>query len=119
MSDLIHQLDNPCQRNYPRVLFICSAGMLRSATAAHHFVSRGWNTRCAGTEEYAVQPVHENTLLWAEKIYVMEETHLGHLERKFNIQNLDITVLGVPDMFNYMDPELIQLLEDRLDEAFR
>ena len=100
-----------------KVLFICSYGMLRSATAAHHFISRGWNTRCAGTMPDAVQPIHKNTLLWADKIYVMEKKHIEQLKDMFDIRDLNIRVLDIPDVFSYMDPELIQLLEARLEET--
>ncbi|MCR4308351.1 MAG: protein tyrosine phosphatase [Candidatus Berkelbacteria bacterium] len=109
-------LTSPYQREYPKWLFICTAGMLRSATAAHHFASKGINTRCAGTDElYAIQPVHENTLMWADKIFCMEKEHKEYLNRKFDCRNLDITVLDIQDDFSYREEKLIQLLEDAIN----
>ena len=114
MSGLIEQLNNPFQKNYPKWLFICSAGMLRSATAAHLFAGEGINTRCAGTEEYAVQPIHENTILWADYIFVMEQIHVGQLNKKFYPQ--PYIVLNIPDKYEYNSPELKDLLRKKIDE---
>src|SRR3990167_11372247 len=105
---------NPCQGNYPRWLFVCSAGMLRSATAAHHFAGRNVNTRCAGTDESAIQPIHQNTLMWADEIFVMEQEHLDKINSRFDTRNMIIHVLGIPDRFNYRDVELIKLIEEKV-----
>ena len=117
MSGLIEQLNNPFQKNYPKWLFICSAGMLRSATAAHLFASKGINTRCAGTEEYAIQPIHENTLLWADKIFVMEHQHAIVLNKRFLPQkDKPYIILNIEDKYDYRSPELIKLLEKKMKE---
>ena len=119
MSGLIEQLNNPFQKNYPKWLFICSAGMLRSATAAHLFASKGINTRCAGTEEYAIQPIHENTLLWADKIFVMEHQHAIALNKRFLPQkDKPYIILNIEDKYDYRSPELIELLEKKMKEFF-
>ena len=91
--------------------------MLRSATAAHLFASQGINTRCAGTEEYAIQPVHENTLLWADKIFVMEQYHADVLNKRFS--PLPYIVLNIPDIFYYNDSKLKKLLEENVYEYMK
>jgi len=114
MTSLLAHLDNEYQGKYPRWLFVCSAGMLRSATAAHYFAGRNVNTRCAGIAEYAVQPVHENTILWADEIFVMEPHHKARLEEKFDLSNKKVTVLGIPDQFAYRDDALVKLLDEKV-----
>ena|SRR3990167_7757840 len=104
-------LNNPYQRNYPRVLFLCSAGMLRSATAAHIMAGHGWNTRCAGTESYAIQPVCDEVLDWAQEIYCMEQEHANKVDRGYSDK---IKVLGIQDIYAYRDPDLIKLIEEKL-----
>ncbi len=77
---------NRYQGNTPKVLFLCSAGLLRSATAAHTFSSPpyNWNTRTAGVEiEYALNPVNEALLEWADEIYVMQADHALALAKIF------------------------------------
>lgn len=54
-SGVVH---NPYQGKDKKVLFVCSAGILRSATAARIY-GRKYNTRCAGTGlDYALIPPH-------------------------------------------------------------
>lgn len=111
---------NKYQGNTPRVLFICSAGLLRSATASHVFCSEpyNWNTRSAASNsEYGLNIVNEALLEWADLICVMQEEHI------FLMQNLDINFdkyshkvvnLNIPDMFMYRDPEMIRLLKQHV-----
>jgi predicted protein tyrosine phosphatase len=114
------------QDKYKRVLFICSAGLLRSATAAHIFSGEpyNWNTRPAGVSvEYALNPVTEALLEWADKVYCMEPEHLEDLKHIFDdiIDDLlehrgndFIEVLNIPDTFSYRDPQLVTLLQEKV-----
>lgn len=102
---------NPYQGNYPRALFVCSAGMLRSATACHVMAGHGWNTRCAGTEEYAIQPLHPNTMDWAQEIYCMEAYHADHIPDRFKDK---VIVLDILDVYTYRHPDLIAVIEEKL-----
>jgi predicted protein tyrosine phosphatase len=65
--------DNPYQGNSSRYLFVCSAGLLRSPTAAAVGASLGYNTRSCGCEEYALIPLSVNLIEWAHKIFFMNE----------------------------------------------
>ena len=98
------------------VLFVCSAGMLRSATAAH-LAHREfeWNTRCAGIEPYAVQPIHQNTVEWAQLIFCMESKHFEFIKAHYpkNIQQRCV-ILDIPDNFSYRDMELEAMLRNKL-----
>lgn len=113
---------NSYQNVHPKVLFVCSAGILRSATASHVFSAEpyNWNTRSAGSVlEYALNPVTEALLLWADEIYLMEPIHLQYLETIFPEDILSsyrpkIKVLNVPDDFTYREPELIKILIEQV-----
>mgnify|MGYP006914605993 FL=1 len=59
--------NNPYQGGDKRVLFVCSAGLLRSATAARIYAGR-YNTRAAGSADYALIPVTQELLLWAHEV---------------------------------------------------
>ncbi len=122
----LSNVKNPYQGEYKKVLFVCSAGLLRSATAAHVFSTEpyNWNTRTAGVSvEYALNPVTEALLEWADKVYCMEPEHLEDLKHIFGdiIDDLlgyrgkdFIEVLNIPDSFPYRDPQLVTLLQEKV-----
>lgn len=124
----LSNVNNPYQNQdqYKRVLFVCSAGLLRSATAAHVFSAEpyNWNTRTAGIGiEYALNPVTEALLMWADQVYCMEPEHLEDLKNVFGDSFIKLVnyrgdnfvkVLNIPDNFDYRNPELIQLLKERV-----
>lgn len=113
-------VDNISQHpeKYKRVLCVCSAGMLRSATAARVLAEKfNFNTRSVGTEDYALVPVTELLLVWADEVVCMEKRHknriMDELRRDFpnNITYVEkleakMKVLNIPDDFEYMNEEL-------------
>ena len=77
LSEKIRQLndgviDNPYQGEDKKVVFVCSAGILRSATAARIYAHK-YNTRSAGSEDYALIPVTERLLAWANEVVFVNE----------------------------------------------
>lgn len=112
---------NPYQGSYLKVLFVCSAGILRSPTAAHWAAEHKlWNTRSAGCiyGDEAGIPISGALIAWAERIYVMEEMHAEILESDWGpIEEGKVWVLGIPDNFEYRNPELIRLLTEKLKDA--
>lgn len=107
---------NPYQGNFPKVLFVCSAGILRSPTAAHWAAANcGWNTRSAGCiyGDEAGIPVSQGLIEWADKIYVMEQVHAEILVSDFNVRADKIDILNIPDQYEYRQPELIEILFDK------
>ena len=103
---------NPFQGDGKKVLCVCSAGLLRSPTAAVVLASTyGFNTRAAGiNSEYALIPVDEVLMYWADEIVVMEEW----MEKRVRLINpkleINVKVLNVPDNFRYMDEKLQKLI---------
>jgi predicted protein tyrosine phosphatase len=97
-----------------KVLFICSRNQWRSPTAEKIFSAwHGLDVMSAGLDPSAVEPVTPEHLEWAEVIFVMERKHRMKLSRKFqaHLKNRKIVVLGIPDRYRYMDPELVALFE--------
>jgi predicted protein tyrosine phosphatase len=109
------QLNLGAQGPYPRVLFVCSGGMLRSATAAHWAAEhKKWNTRSCGTMGQALPPVHQNLVEWAQRIYCMAYEHADVIEGYYPWARYKIVVLEIPDWYEYRDPKLIKILEQKL-----
>lgn len=100
----------------PRLLFVCSQNKLRSPTAEAVFRGRaGLEVDSAGLNHDAVVPLSVEQLEWADVVLVMETTHRNRLARRFKIHLKEkrVAVLGIPDEYDFMDPELIRLLEAR------
>lgn len=108
--------DNPYQGKDTKVLFVCSAGILRSATAARIYAQK-YNTRAAGSESYALIPVTTELLLWADMVVFVNEANLQSVARKFDLNDLRcrIFVLDIPDQYEHMHPELIRHFEEQFE----
>ncbi len=108
------QLNLEAQGDFKRALFVCTGGMLRSATAAQWAACvLNWNTRSCGTRDIALPPPHPNLMEWAEEVYCMEEAHREELAKRFPWAQKKLVVLNIPDTFYYRDPDLVALLEKR------
>ena len=113
--------NNQFQGCATRALFVCSAGMLRSATAAALGTQFGLNTRSCGTEDYALVPLSANLILWADKIYFVHPLNYMHALDVFNVYpNLYDTikkkaiVWEIEDEYDYMHPELVKIISKLL-----
>ena len=109
---------NRYQGNYKKVLCVCSAGLLRSPTAALVLAQEpyGFNTRAAGaTKEYALIPVDRVLLEWAEEIVCMEEDHAQVVRLLLGDNEKPVIVLNVEDCYSYRDPDLIEEIKKAYD----
>lgn len=109
--------NNPYQGTDKRVLFVCSAGILRSATAARIYAKK-YNTRCAGSEGYALIPVTHELLLWAnEVVFVNPENYIRTCGR-FDLDTFKckVVTLNIPDKYEHMHPELVKAFEEQYEQ---
>lgn len=122
MTDKIFELtapyNNPFQGRDRRVLFVCSAGILRSATAANMYAKKGLNTRSAGTAPYALIPLSANLIEWADQIVFVNQENYDEARITFSGDDRlhkSITgkaqVLNIPDDYEYNHPDLINHFE--------
>jgi predicted protein tyrosine phosphatase len=101
-----------------RLLFICSKNQWRSPTAEAVFRRRaGYEVRSAGTSPGARRRVTEGDLRWADRVLVMEHKHKAQIVERFGdvARGVQIEVLGIPDEYRFMDPELIELLNEAVE----
>lgn len=102
-----------------KILFICSQNRWRSPTAEKIFRGLpGYLVKSAGTEDKARIKVNEGHVGWADLIFVMEKKHKHRLWEKFQevLPGKKIVCLHIPDDYEYMNPDLIDLLKARLSE---
>lgn len=116
---------SPFQGQIKRVLCVCSAGLLRSPTAAVVLSQEpyNFNTRAVGiSREYALIPLDSVHLHWADEIVTMEQDHTDFVKQRlvdfgFSAElSPPIIQLDIPDDFNYRDPELIKLIKTKYNE---
>lgn len=99
------------------VLFVCSQNRLRSPTAEHLFADwPGISTASAGTNLSAEQPLTPELVEWADLICVMEAEHRSRLRSRFraHLHDQRVVCLRIPDRYRYMQPELVELLLERV-----
>ena len=118
----IGNVGNPNQGKFKRVLCVCSAGLLRSPTAAWVLSQEpyNFNTRAAGAvEDFALIPVDEVLLTWAKEVVCMSPSHADIVRELLDALELydppKVICLDIPDQFCYRDPELVELIKKRYD----
>lgn len=104
------------------LLFICGKNKLRSPTAEAVFSSwAGIQTDSAGINADADTVVSQDQIQWSDMIFVMENAHRIKLTRKFSsdLKGKQVVCLNIPDKFQYMQPELVRMLEARVGKYLK
>lgn len=102
-----------------KVLCVCSDGLLRSPSIAR-ILCRDFeniNPRAVGiSEEFALIPLDVVHLSWADLIVCAEDTHMWFVESALDAANIkrEVISLGIPDMFDFGDPELEEMIRKKL-----
>lgn len=96
------------------ILFVCSRNQWRSPTAEEIYKnSRIHLVKSAGTESSARIKATAKIVAWADIIFVMEKKHKQRLIQKFpeEARAADIVVLDIDDNYQFMDTELIAMIQ--------
>lgn len=129
--------DNSSQGKALRVLFVCSAGLLRSPTgAAWGIKTQGWNTRSCGSEEYALILLTPELIMWAQRIVFVNPANFDSAIARFKgtfvevyvdlqgYKTFDVAelikskavVLDIPDNYDYGDAYLYKCYDAVADK---
>lgn len=106
---------NEGQGKAKRVLCVCSAGLLRSPTMAvilsqapYHY-----NTRAVGlVKEFALIPIDKVLLEWADEIVCATEDQAEFIRNNMKPDAV-VKSLDIPDEFDYMQLDLVDLIKER------
>ena len=101
-----------------RVLFVCRQNRRRSATAERIFRKRAdLDVRSAGTDADALVHVNAQMLDWADLVFIMDDEQRAALTARFPSHPAlaRLVCLDIPDDFVFLDPELVSLLEERVE----
>ena len=96
------------------LLFVCSRNQWRSPTAEAIYKNiDGIFVKSAGTEPSARIKINMKRLMWADIVFVMEKRHKQRLNENFRdiIAEKELVVLDIPDEYQFMDEELIDLIK--------
>lgn len=110
-----HMAKHPSQGAFKKVLCVCSGGLLRSPTAAWVLSNKpySFNTRSAGcVQKYAVIPVDELLVHWADEIVCMDKKHYGIMQKRFG-DIKPMVCLNISDDFEYRELALVDLIKER------
>jgi predicted protein tyrosine phosphatase len=113
---------NPYQGTDKKVVFVCSMGILRSATGARLYASK-YNTRSAGTWSDALIPFTSVLMAWADEIVFVNKSNYEQVKAEYEEgdndgsfdYNFNIKVLDIPDSFPHMHPELIKAFKKQYE----
>lgn len=105
-----------------KILFVCTINRMRSATAqvVYEHDDR-FEVKSAGTDKNARVVVSRELLEWSDSVVVMEKYHRNKIRSKFPdiYSNKKIVCLYIPDMYDFMDVELIDLLKAKFEDVYR
>jgi protein-tyrosine phosphatase len=104
--------------NRDRILFVCTANIDRSRTAEDLYADDPrYEVRSAGTAPFATLPLTRDLLLWADRIFVMnerEDSHATLIKMRFPGVDRPIVDLDIEDRWRRGDPELVSRLRKKL-----
>lgn len=116
MNNRLWNAKNPYQGNAERILCVCSAGLLRSPTIANVLAARGYNTRAVGLDNgFALIPIDEVLIKWADTVITVDFSTTEEIVEKWKFEG-DVINLGIPDEYEFNQPELIDLINRALPE---
>lgn len=106
---------NPYQGTDKKVVFVCSMGLLRSATGARLYAHK-YNTRSAGSCSDALVPLSRALVVWADELVFVNKDNYEMALRTYPIDGSDAylfmlirdkaKVLDIPDAYEHMHPKL-------------
>ncbi|MGF7080017.1 protein tyrosine phosphatase [Mucilaginibacter sp. UYCu711] len=105
----------------PNILVICGKNKRRSRTAEYMFKNDPrFNIRSAGLSPKSDRKISENDLNWANLVLVMETDHRAKIKEIYrHFQLPKIEVLNIPDEYEYLDEELIQIINEKTNDILK
>lgn len=105
-------------KNKPKILFVCSRNKWRSPTAEEIYKRHPQiSVKSGGVSTKGNHQVNEKDLKWADLIIFMENGHRAKLMAQYrgSIDFPYTEVLNIPDEYQYMDNDLVEILKVQVD----
>ena len=103
----------------PNILVVCGRNKKRSRTAEFMFKNDDrFNIRSAGLSPMSARKISSSDLNWADLVFVMETEHRTKIWDVYGrTDSLRIDILEIPDEYEFMDEELIEILTDKMNNT--
>ena len=106
-----------------KILYVCTANIMRSKTAEIIYKDdERFNVKSAGIADDADVHLNLELLTWADYVVVMEEVHLDWIRKNylqfFSRKHEQILCLDIPDIYNFMDFELVYQVEHKFETRY-
>lgn len=100
-----------------KILVVCSHNKWRSPTAEKIYRhDTRFRIRSAGLGKLSPHFLSRGDLLWANLILYMEKDHLERIKTLYPDTELPKAInLDIPDQYPFMDPELVEILKDKIE----
>ncbi|HQV99872.1 MAG TPA: hypothetical protein PLZ91_06090, partial [Bacteroidia bacterium] len=117
--DYVNNKLNLLMYQQPNILVVCGRNKKRSRTAEHIFKNDSrFKIRSVGLSPSSDRKISENDLRWANIVFVMEQDQREKIWDIYkNITLPNIEVLNIEDDYEFMDPELIEMLTERINDT--
>lgn len=95
-----------------KILFVCGRNKWRSPTAERIYRNDSRvQVRSAGVSSSVQRQVSQKDIEWCDLILVMEQKYKEYIVKKFKTLQLPpVYSLDIPDDYQFMDEELIELI---------
>lgn len=105
----------------PNILVVCGRNKKRSRSAEHLFKNDNrFNIRSAGLSPKSDRKISENDLNWADLVLVMENGQRAKIHELYRYMELpQIEILHIPDDYEFMDEDLVEMLVDRINHMLK
>lgn len=101
----------------PNFLVVCGKNKKRSRTAEFIFKNDNrFAIRSVGVNPKSNRKITEKDIEWSDLILVMEKEHQQKIKKLYAYLELPtIEVLDIPDEYEFMDEELIEILTEKIN----
>jgi predicted protein tyrosine phosphatase len=107
-----------------KILFVCTANRMRSKTAEKIYNDdERFIVKSAGVADFADVTLNLELLTWADYIVVMEKMHIEWIRQCYPVfyshKQEQILCLDIPDIYNFMDFELVYQIEHKFETRYQ
>jgi predicted protein tyrosine phosphatase len=105
-----------------KVLFVCTQNRLRSPTAEKVFSNYdGIKVKSAGLDPHARTHLTVEMIKWADIIFAMEKSHQEKIKKRYQdkLKGKKLICLNIPDEYDFMQPELIEVLNEKVPKHLK
>ena len=108
-------------RETPNILVVCGRNKRRSKTAESIFrKEREFKIQSAGLSPKSPSQINETKINWADAKLVMEDGHKARISDQYRHLDLpSIYVLHIEDEYEFMQSELVEILEERIPNILK